>query len=576
MNTDVEQSASSEFVLKGVPASNGIAMGKGYIYRRPKPVINTEKISSGSTARHLELFDEAKRVIETELVRLKRKEVDEISLQVIDAQIEMVNDPELEEQVKQLIEKQNRSVDFAVKQVFDSYLEMLKKSQNQISQERIVDLEDVRDRLIQVATNYSIDLDIEPGSIVVAEDISPREVIQFSDYNISALVTDHGGQTSHASILARSMGIPSVVGTKRTCQLVESSSQIIVDGNEGMVIIDPDQCQLDEYREKIKHQQVEEQKLRRIISEPSVTRDGTPFQLRANIEFAEELPNVQKYKAEGVGLLRTESIYIRKEHFENQEKQTDFYSEILQKAGSAPVTIRLFDAGGDKFFSMNADERNPFLGWRGVRMLLDERDLLREQLRAILTVAGRYPGRVKILVPMVSVMEEVLEVKEEISAIQEELRQEGVPVDDRVQVGIMVEVPSVAVKAEAFAKEVDFFSVGTNDLTQYTLAVDRGNELISELYQEIHPAIMSLIHDCVVAAENEQIDIAVCGEIASYPKAALCLVGMGITELSMSPVSIPKVKTLLKKYSVAEMKELADKVLSSSTTAEVNSILTNL
>lgn len=576
MSTDVEQSASSEFVLKGVPASNGIAMGKGYIYRRPKPVINTDKINAGSVTKHLELFDEAKRVIETELVRLKRKEVDDISLQVIDAQIEMVNDPELEEQVKRLIQKQKHSVDYAVKKVFDSYLEMLKKSKNKITQERIIDLEDVRDRLIQVATNYSIELDIEPGSIVVAEDISPREVIQFSDYNISALVTDHGGQTSHASILARSMGIPSVVGTKRTCQLVESSSQIIVDGNEGMVIIDPDECQLEEYREKIKDQQVEEQKLRRIISEPSVTKDGSSFKLRANIEFAEEIPNVQKYNAEGIGLLRTESIYIRKEHFENQQKQTGFYSDILEKTAPDPVTIRLFDAGGDKFFSMNADERNPFLGWRGIRMLLDERDLLREQLRAILTVAGRYPDRVKILVPMISVMEEVLEVKEEISTIQEELMEEGVPVDESVQVGIMVEVPSVAVKAEAFAKEVDFFSVGTNDLTQYTLAVDRGNELISELYQEVHPAVMKLIHDCVLAARKEDIEIAVCGEIASYPKAALCLMGMGITELSMSPVSIPKVKTLLKQFSRNEMEELAHKILASTTATEVNNILTNL
>ncbi len=576
MQTDVENSASGEFILNGVAASSGIAIGKGYIYRKPKPVINEDPIDPSSINKHLELFDDARRVIEVELLRLKRKEVEDVSLQVIDAQIEMVNDPELEQQVKHHIKEQNHSVDYAIKQVFDSYLQMLSQSNNKITQERMIDLEDVRDRLIQVANNYSMELDIEPGSIVIAENISPREVIQFSDYNISALVTDHGGQTSHASILARSMGIPSVVGTKRTCQLVESSSQIIVDGNEGKVIIDPDELQLEKYRSKIKDQQVEEEKLRRIISEPSVTEDGTSFELRANIEFVEELPNVQKYGANGIGLLRTESIYIRKEHFEDQEKQIDFYSEVLDKTNPAPVTIRLFDAGGDKFFSMNSDENNPFLGWRGIRMLLDERDLLREQLRAVLTVAGRYPGRVKILVPMVSVIEEVLEVKEEIFSIQGQLMQQGIPVDESIQIGIMVEVPSVAVQAEAFAKQVDFFSIGTNDLTQYTLAVDRGNELISELYQEVHPAIMELIHDCVVAAEKEDIGIAVCGEIASYPKAALCLVGMGITDLSMSPVSIPKVKKLLKTHSREEMEELARKILSSSTTAEVSNILTNL
>lgn len=575
MEQDRESSDRKEFMLKGIPASTGIAIGKGYIYKKPKPVVREEGIDSSQVTRHLGLFDEAKRVIETELVRLKRKEIDDTSIDLISAQIEMVNDPELEEQVKKLVEDENRSVDYAIQQVFDSYLGLLEQGKNQAAKERMVDLEDIRDRFIQITNNSSHELDIESGSIVVAEDLSPREVIRFSDYNISALVTDHGGQTSHASILARSMGIPSVVGAKRACQLVEASNNLIVDGTDGVIIIDPQSSLLEEYKQKIKDQQLVEERLRSIVSQPSVTEDGVPFKLRANIEFAEELPNVKKFGAEGIGLLRTESIYITKEKFEDHERQTSFYSKVLEHTDPHPVTIRLFDAGGDKFFSLGSKENNPFLGWRGVRMLLDERDLLREQLRAILGVAGKFPGRVQILVPMISVLDEVIEIKEELAGVQKELKESGKPVDETVRIGIMVEVPSVAIKANVFARHVDFFSIGTNDLTQYTLAVDRGNELISGLYQEINPAVLQLIYYCVQAAEEAGIEITVCGETASYPDAAVCLMGMGITDLSMSPVSIPKVKTILKEHSSKEMKELAEDVLKADTTADVYKLLTN-
>jgi len=575
MSTDMERPDHHDLTVKGIPASGGIAIGSGFIYEKPEPVISKEKIDPETVSRHVSLFEEAKHIIETELIRLKRKEVDKTTIDIIDAQIEMVHDPELEMKVRSMIEEEHHSADYAIREVFDSYLELLENSNNQALRERMIDLEDIRDRLIQITNNHSLDLDIQPGSIVVAEDVSPREVIQFSDYNISALVSDHGGKSSHASIIARSMGIPSVVGAKRVCQLVGSSSRIIVDGDEGVVIIDPEEKQLKDYRQKMKDQKIQEEKLRKIITEPSATSDGIPFQLRANIEFAEELDNVRKYGAEGIGLLRTESIYIRKEHFEDQKKQARFYTKILKKTDPDPVTIRLFDAGGDKFFSLGSKENNPFLGWRGIRMLLDERDLLREQLRAILTVAGKYPGRVQLLVPMVSVLDEVIEVKEELLSLQGSLMKEGMPVDDSIPLGIMVEVPSVAIMARKLAEHVDFFSIGTNDLTQYTLAVDRGNELISELYQQVHPSVFELIHHCVKAAKEAGIEIAVCGEMASYPKAAACLLGMGITDLSMSPASIPKVKTILRGHSYSDMEQLAKQVLNATTASEVSEIFNN-
>lgn len=564
-----------QHVIHGIAASPGIAIAKGIVYRKDKPVISSETIDSEKVPEHVRRFENAKEIIEKELNRMRNKEIDSTTLEIIEAQIEMVNDPEVHKQVVNRIKKNNHAVDFAIQQVFEAYLDMMEQSSNEATRERMVDVEDIRDRLIQVANNYSVDYKIEPGSIIVAEDLSPREVIKFADLDIKGIVMERGGKLSHASIIAHSMGIPCIVGGKRASKLIESGNRLIIDGRDGLVIIEPDKQTSGEYRNKLADLEKEKEKEKEILARESATADGNPFTLRANIEFIEELANVEHYRAEGIGLLRTESIYLAKEQFEDFQKQEFFYSKILKETGDKSVTIRLFDAGGDKFFSLGSREKNPFLGWRGIRMLLDERDLLRNQLRAILTVAGRFPGRVNILVPMISSVEEIIAVNNEIASMQSELADEGVAVDEQVKTGIMVEVPSVAVQAQNYAPYVDFFSIGTNDLTQYTLAVDRGNELISDLFQQIHPAVWKLIQIITEVAEKEDIEISVCGEMASYPEAAACLVGMGINDLSMSPASIPGVKSLLTEHSLKEMKELSVSVLNADTVAEVEEILLN-
>ncbi len=297
--------------------------------------------------------------------------------------------------------------------------------------------------------------------------------------------------------------------------------------------------------------------------------------MQANIEFAEELTLAQKYHAQGVGLLRTESIYLSREDFENIDSQVAFYSSILKVTKPHTATIRLFDVGGDKFFEKDDREQNPFLGWRGIRMLLDQPSLLKNQLRAILQTAAKYPGRVQLLVPMVSTIEEVKKVRTLIAEVQDELKNEGIGIDPDVPLGLMVEVPSVALQADAFAKYADFLSIGTNDLTQYALAVDRGNERISVLYDQRHPAIWKLIKNTADGAQSKNIPISICGELASDPIAACCLMGMGIDILSMNAVVLPSVKQMLRSRTYVDMQQLANKVLQCETLEEVNDIFSS-
>lgn len=561
-----------EIQLSGLPASPGIAIGEACLYKREEAIVRPVKIASEDADRQFRRFTEAKEATLEELARIHKMANDEESAEIIEAQREIVNDPELETRVESLITDENYNVDYAIYEAFRSYIDIINASDNQYLKDRVIDIQSIRDRLIQITRKRSADPKIRPSSIVVTDELTPGEVVKFAAQDMKALVMDSGGLTSHTSIIAHSMGITSVVGTKRISQLIREGDTIIVDGDQGKVILRPSEETLDDYQEILKKQRKRIARQKKILKLPSVTKCGQPFTLRANMEFEEELPNLEKFQAEGIGLLRTEALYITRGHFEDSQAQERFYRNMVKSVEDHTVTIRLFDAGGDKFVERPFKEDNPFLGWRGIRMLLSERDLLREQLSAILKVAGQYPGRVKILLPMVSSLEEVLDVKEEILRVQDKMKARGLPIDHQLQLGIMVEVPSVAIQADDFAKHVDYFSVGTNDLTQYTLAVDRGNELISGLYQQTHPAVWKLIRNTMDAAERNGVGMGVCGEIASNPVAAACLIGMGIYDLSMAPASIPEVKETLISHTLRELKELTDSVESAVTYTEINQI----
>lgn len=563
-----------EIKLKGSAGSPGLAMGDAIFYNRKNMSVSFRKIKESEVSKHVSRFERAQKKAKSELELLLREELDDNADKLIRSQIAMIDDPDLNDRIKLKIEEDYLPADYAIQQVFDEFLDLISQRDKKNLIASTVDISDIRDRLIQIVNDQQINYEIATGRIVIAEELSPREVIELAEYDIKGIIMDHGGRTSHAAIIARAINIPAVVGVKKASKYFNQVKQVLLNGKAGSIILNPKEKTQAEFREQLEKEQEKIENRHSICLKPSLTDDEKPFILRANIEFEEELSNVEEFCADGIGLLRTESIYLHRERFGDQEKQESFYTAILDGAGEDPVTIRLFDAGGDKFFNLGEQEHNPFLGWRGIRMLLDEEHLLRAQLKAILKVASENPGRVRILVPMISCLEEVIQLKEIVMNEQGQLIEKGIQPDEQLQLGIMVEVPSVAIQAEKFARHVDFLSIGTNDLTQYAMAVDRGNELISHLYDQRFPAVWELINMTAQAAHKTNVGISVCGELASDPVSACCLMGMGINDLSMSPTSIPAVKSLMMQHSFDEMKQLSVDVLKCDTIKDVDELFT--
>lgn len=573
--SEQENATSQEILIQGVPASPGMAMGKAFVYHRTTPEIKSGRIEEEQIAAHISLFHTARQVLEKQWQNLRQKENNKQSKAILAAQIAIINDPDLSSQIKKLIENDRYGAQRAIDQAFNIYIEKISQADNEMMADRMIDLSDIRDRLLEAAGSKKTTSFSKAGDILIAEEISPREVIQLSHQNIKGFVMEQGGNTSHAAIIARSVGIPAVVGAKGSIKQINDETIVCLDGERGLVSINPSKhtCNRVEQLRGSRMRTLEEQL--QICKKPSKTNDGAPFVIRANVEFPEELKNVRRFRAEGIGLLRTESVYLNREQFGSAEKQAAFYEQMLTETEDHPVVIRLFDVGGDKFQGTKITESNPFLGWRGIRMLLDERTILREQLKAILTTAGRHPGRVKLLIPMVSALDEITEVKAEVKECQQQLAAEGMAIDEDISIGMMVEIPSVAIQATSFAAEVDFFSIGTNDLTQYMLAVDRGNALITKLYNQAHPAVWGVIKHTVTVAKEHNIDVDLCGELAGNPVAAACLLGMGISSLSMSPVRIAGVKQLLINLTAADMKEIAEQVQQCVRISEVETLFKN-
>ena len=560
------QQGAGELTISGLAGSEGIVIGPAFVLDQSNRTVAPKKITSLQVRSNIKRFQKAKALFLDEIEELS-KNLDKATREIFEAQKHIVSDVEIDEKVLHLIESEKFSVDFAIFDTFGGFIERLRESGSEIFQQRIVDLENLRNRLIDLSCESEKQKKIPKKSILLVKDISPTDLVNYYEMGISALVMDKGGITSHASIIAQSLDIPCVVSAKNSVQHASSGNTVIVDGNEGAIIVNPAAKTIDEYKKRSR--QLNRQK-KAILkgNEESITTDGFVFHLRANVEFVQELELVKKNRAEGVGLLRTEALLYGGFEKRAEVSQLEFYGKILKET-KGPVTIRLFDVGGDKLNINNQDEDNPFLGWRGIRMLLDERQILENQLRAILKVSGKYKGRVQILVPMITDVQEIVEVKKVLEEIKSELNEQQTPFDEHIRIGIMVEVPSVALLATQFAKEIDFFSIGTNDLTQYTLAVDRGNARICSLYQHTHPAVWQLIHQTIYAANNQNIPVAVCGELAGDIIGASVLIGMGVSELSMATHSIPKIKHHLSTNSRETFRQLAQKVLNSSSTNQV-------
>jgi phosphoenolpyruvate-protein phosphotransferase (PTS system enzyme I) len=557
--------------IKGTPASYGIGIGSAWILEEKKVSVRPNRITDVEITENLERFETAVSELDEEFSELQSTSEGDVA-DIIEAQIQTLHDPELHKLIRKKISESHFEAVYAIFSTFNEYIQMLESAGAAWTDERTIDIVTIRDRLIEAARMKRREITVPEGSVVFASELSPTVMIELSRINIAGIVLRKGGLTSHAVILSQSLGIPCVVGVNWKGLNFSGNCEVLLDGETGDVVIHPGESDKDEFINRKKREKERIKELMKSAVLPQQTNCGKPFILRANVEFLEELPRISSHGAKGVGLLRTETILFQRRDF-NVKAQVEFYEKVLQASGSDPVTIRLFDAGGDKLLDDSEEEPNPFLGWRGIRLLLHEQELLRNQVEAIYRVSGKYPGRVHMLIPMVSDLSEILEVKKIIHEISSGLKKEGIPIDEELKTGIMVEVPAIALMAGEVAPHVDFFSIGTNDLTQYTLAVDRGNERISDLFKPFHPAVWRLIRFTLEEARKHEIPVSVCGELASNPGAAAAFIGMGINDLSMTTNALLPVKELLCRRSMKEMIELGNRVNSAVSADKVKELL---
>jgi phosphoenolpyruvate-protein phosphotransferase (PTS system enzyme I) len=497
-------------------------------------------------------------------------EQDEVRL--LDTHLMMLQDPSFFESVHKRLEKELLNVEWVLYQSVLELLDKLSQSSDTYLRERTADIHDVSKRVLNhLLERDQTDLsDLSEERVVVAHDLLPSEAVSMNKRMVQAIVTDAGGKTSHTAIIARSFEIPAVLGLSSITRLVQGDEQIIVDGNAGVVIVEPDEETLEKYQRILNRWQEHEVQLMRLNTLPAETRDGKLILLKGNIEIPEEVEGVINHGASGIGLYRSEFLFLQPTGLPTEEEQYIAYRSVLESMENRPVTIRTLDLGGDKFSErVHAhNEKNPILGWRAIRLCLSQLELFKTQLRALLR-AGVH-GNLKIMFPMISGIQELNRALDILAEVKEELRKSGTAFAEDVPVGIMIEVPSAALTSDILARKVDFFSIGTNDLIQYTIAVDRGNERVAYLYEPFHPGVIRLIKTVIDNAHAEGLSVAMCGEMAGDPVASVVLLGLGLDEFSMSAVGIPEVKQIIRSVSLAEAEELVGRIMDLRDTDDVD------
>ncbi|UPM53237.1 phosphoenolpyruvate--protein phosphotransferase [Gottfriedia acidiceleris] len=565
--------------IKGIAASSGIAIAKAF--RLENPELNIVKKQISDIDAEIAKLDNAIQVSNTELEKIRdhaNAELGEDKAAIFSAHILVLNDPELVNPVKDKIKSESVNADFAMNEVASMFVQMFESMDNEYMKERAADIRDVTKRVMAhlLGVTISNPANITEEVIIIAEDLTPSDTAQLNRKYALGFTTDIGGRTSHSAIMARSLEIPAVVGTKEVTSKIQNGVMVIVDGLDGHVIVDPSNEEIEEYKakkEKFELQKVEWAKLK---NEPTVTKDGHHVELVANIGTPNDVDGVINNGGEGVGLYRTEFLYMGRDNFPSEEEQFESYKTVLESMGDKPVVVRTLDIGGDKELSYLhlPKEMNPFLGYRAIRLCLDQKEIFRTQLRALLR-ASVY-GNLKIMFPMIATLDEFRAAKAVLLEEKEQLVKENVQVSDNIEIGMMVEIPASAVLADVFAKEVDFFSIGTNDLIQYTMAADRMNEQVSYLYQPYNPSILRLVKMVIDAANKEGKWAGMCGEMAGDALAIPLLVGLGLHEFSMSATSILPARSQMAKLSKAEMEKLAEKALSMSTAEEVVNLVNSI
>ena len=559
-------------LIKGIPASPGIAIGKAFLYKENNLEILEKSILSKEE--ELERLIKGREVAKKQLEEIKEntlKKLGKDKADIFEGHITLLEDEELFSEIDSKISEKKCSAEFALSEAIEEYANMLANLEDAYFKERAGDLRDIGKRWLYGVMNVQVaDLSkLEPETIIVARELNPSDTAQINLENVLAFVTEIGGKTAHSSIMARSLELPAVVGVGAVLEDLEDNQIIIVDALNGEVIVNPDEETLKIYREKRENFLKEKEELKALKDKEAVSKDGTKVDVWGNIGSPNDLKGIISNGGFGIGLYRTEFLFMEKDSFPTEDEQFEAYKIVAEGLKGYPVTIRTMDIGGDKSlpYMELPQEENPFLGWRAIRVCLDRQEILKTQFRALLR-ASKY-GQIKIMLPMIMDIEEVRKAKAIFENCKKELREEGIEFDEKIMLGIMVETPAVAFRAKHFAKECDFFSIGTNDLTQYTLAVDRGNEKIANLYDTYNPAVLQAIKMLIDGAHEGGIKISMCGEFAGDENAVAILFGMGLDSFSMSGISIPRVKRILMKLDKKECEKLVERILELSTASEI-------
>ncbi|WP_186580944.1 phosphoenolpyruvate--protein phosphotransferase [Aquibacillus kalidii] len=562
--------------ISGIAASSGIAIAK--VYKLAVPDLSFEKKKVDDTQAEIERLNKALEISKQELEKIRenaRKSLGDEHAEIFSAHLLVLSDPELINPIQDKINSENVNAESALDETANMFIDMFKAMDNEYMRERAADIQDVTKRVMAHLLNVTFPNPalIDEEVVVVAEDLTPSDTAQLNKQFVKGFTTNIGGRTSHSAIMARSLEIPAVVGTKTITSSAQRDEMIIVDGIDGEVILNPTEDELATYKQKQEDFEKQKQVWAQLKDEPTISADNQHVELVANIGTPEDVVGVINNGGEGVGLYRTEFLYMGKSQLPTEDEQFDAYKSVLEQMGDKPVVVRTLDIGGDKELSYLKlpEEMNPFLGFRAIRLCLERDDIFRTQLRALLR-ASVY-GNLKIMFPMIATLNEFRQAKALLLEEKANLTNEGVKVSDDIEVGIMVEIPSTAVIARQFAKEVDFFSIGTNDLIQYTMAADRMNERVSYLYQPYHPAILNLVNNVIEAAHAEGKWAGMCGEMAGDSIAIPILLGLGLDEFSMSATSILPARTQIRDLSKEELASFKDQLLSMDTADEVEAFI---
>jgi len=564
--------------LKGIPASPGIAIGKALLFDSEELLVPRRSITEDQIPYEVLRFEEALIHTRHQILGIQRRLAEEMGqehAEIFNAHLLVLEDQALREEILNGLKTQRLNVEVIFNEVIRRYLRAFARTEDEYLRDRTADIDDVRKRILRNLLGRHPDIlaQLDEPVVVVAHDLSPSETALMHKRHVLAFVTDIGGRTGHTAIMAKSLAIPAVVGLEVATKRIIKDELVVVDGIHGEVVVDPEPDTIRRYEVEQRRIQEIDRQLLQLKDLPAETLDRRRVLLLANIELPDEIPSVIAHGAEGIGLYRTEFFYLNRSDLPSEEEQFQAYKAVAEQVAPHPVTIRTVDLGGDKFLSPLElpAEMNPFMGWRAIRFSLARPDIFRIQLRAILR-ASAY-GNLKLMFPMISGIEELRRANEILNEVKQELTREGTPFSQNLEVGAMIEVPSAALTCDLLASEVRFFSIGTNDLIQYALAVDRVNEKIAYLYEPTHPAVLRLLKQIIEVGHGAGLWVGMCGEMAGEPALALLLLGMGLDQFSTSPVQVPLVKKVIRSVEYRVAQSIAQQVLTLRTGKEVEDFL---